>query len=188
MSALAYFSEIAQAESRIGSSVDDDSAVHRATIDEVECVRALFREYEASLDFDLCFQDFAEELADPFAYYVAIMLSKDGCVALRHLDEDTCEMKRLYVRSASRGRHLGRALAESIIRQGRDAGYSTMKLDTVPSMTEAISLYRSLGFKDTDAYRYNPIEGTLYLELDLTTSNLAPSRAALRNSVQPGKK
>jgi GNAT superfamily N-acetyltransferase len=149
--------------------VNDDGAIHRATKDEVESVRALFREYEASLDFDLCFQDFAEELADPLAYYAAVMLSDDGCVALRHLDEDTCEMKRLFVRSASRGRHLGRALAESIIRQAKDSGYARMKLDTVPSMAEAITLYRSLGFRETDAYRYNPIAGALYFELDLTT-------------------
>jgi ribosomal protein S18 acetylase RimI-like enzyme len=141
--------------------------IHRASKNETESVRALFREYEASIGFDLCFQDFEEELSDPFAFYASILLSDDGCVALRHIDEHTCEMKRLYVRSASRGRHIGRRLAESVIALARDAGYTKMKLDTVPSMTAAISLHRSLGFIETAAYRYNPIKGALYFELDL---------------------
>lgn len=148
--------------------MDDRDAIRRASTDEVEAVRALFREYEASLDFDLCFQGFDEELDDPFSCYVAILLSNDGCVALRRIDEHTCEMKRLYVRPDARGRHLGRALAESVVRLAKDAGYEKMRLDTVPSMTRAIDLYRSLGFKETDRYRYNPIEGALYFELDLT--------------------
>lgn len=148
--------------------MDDRDTIRRATSDEVETVRALFREYEASLDFDLCFQGFAEEPDDPFSCYVAILLSNDGCVALRRIDERTCEMKRLYVRPDARGRHLGRALAESVVRLARDAGYTTMKLDTVLSMTRAIDLYRSLGFKETDGYRFNPIEGALYFELELT--------------------
>lgn len=147
--------------------MNESDTIHRATKVEVDSVRALFLAYGASLDFDLCFQGFAEELDDPFATYVAILLSRDGCVALREIDARTCEMKRLYVRPESRGQHLGRALAESVIRLAREAGYARMKLDTVPSMTSAIKLYRSLGFKETSEYRYNPIEGALYFELDL---------------------
>jgi putative acetyltransferase len=143
--------------------------IHSASKDEAGVVRSLFREYEASLDFDLCFQGFEEELSDPFGCYEAILICAEGCVALRRLDEHTCEMKRLYVRPRARGRHLGRALAESAVRLARDTGYTKMKLDTVPSMASAIGLYRSLGFEETDGYRYNPIEGALYFELDLTT-------------------
>jgi putative acetyltransferase len=148
-------------------SVGDRDAIHHAQKDEVEVVRALFREYAASLDFDLCFQGFAEELDDPFGTYEVILLSDDGCVALRRIDSETCEMKRLYVRPTARGRHLGRALVDAVINNARDAGYLKMKLDTVPSMGAAIALYRSFGFEETDGYRYNPIAGTLYLELDL---------------------
>ncbi len=149
--------------------MNDTNAIHRATTEEADAVRALFREYGESLDFDLCFQGFDDELEDPFAIYAAIWLSDSGCVALRRIDEQTCEMKRLYVRPSARGRELGRALAESVIRFAKDDGYTKMKLDTVPSMTRAIGLYRSLGFKETGGYRYNPVEGALYFELDLTT-------------------
>ncbi|MGB9112227.1 MAG: GNAT family N-acetyltransferase [Acidimicrobiales bacterium] len=148
--------------------MDDRDAIHRASKDEDDAVRALFREYAASLDFELSFQGFADELDDPFGSYEVILLSDDGCVALRRIDDQICEMKRLYVRRDARGRHLGRALAEAVVRHAKDAGYLKMKLDTVPSMTAAIALYRSLGFEETEGYRYNPIEGALYLELDLT--------------------
>lgn len=141
--------------------------IESATKAQADAVRELFREYEASLDFDLCFQGFEEELDDPFASYEAILLASDGCVALRRIDTEVCEMKRLYVRPAARGTSLGRALAESIVQLAKDNGYARMKLDTVPSMTSAIKLYRSLGFRETDSYRYNPIEGALYFELDL---------------------
>jgi GNAT superfamily N-acetyltransferase len=142
--------------------------IHCATKEEADAVRALFREYGESLDFDLCFQGFGVELEDPFASYEAILISGQGCVALRRIDEQTCEMKRLYVRPAARGRRLGHAFAASIVQLAKDVGYKKMMLDTVPSMVEAINLYRSLGFKETHRYRYNPIDGALYFELDLT--------------------
>ena len=138
--------------------------------------RKLFQEYAASLDFDLCFQDFERELMELPGHYAPpagrLLLALDeremaGCAGLRLFVEDICEMKRLYVRPAFRGRGLGRALAEAVIRQAREIGYERMRLDTLGSMTQAIALYRSLGFDAIRAYRPNPICGAVYLELGL---------------------
>ncbi len=152
---------------RIGAAVDERS---------VSAARVLFREYAEGLDFALDFQDFEHELASLPGEYRAphgILLlawsggSPAGCVGVRRLGEETCEMKRLYVRPAYRAGGIGRRLAEEALRAGRSLGYRRMRLDTVPSMGAAIALYRSLGFVDIPAYRFNPIPGAVYLEVDL---------------------
>jgi ribosomal protein S18 acetylase RimI-like enzyme len=133
-----------------------------------EIVRGLFREYADSLGVDLSFQDFESEVGDPLGFYELVLLAEDGCVALRHIDERTCEMKRLYVRPAARGSGLGRRLAEAVIAAGRERGYDRMLLDTLPSMAAAQQLYESLGFRETAAYRHNPVPGATFLELELS--------------------
>jgi putative acetyltransferase len=144
---------------------------------DIEEARTLFKEYETATGVDLCFQNFEAELRGLPGDYAPpagrlFLLVGDagrtlGCVALRKIDEGTCEMKRLYLRPESRGTGAGRRLAESVIAEARAIGYERMRLDTLPSMQAAISLYRSLGFRETEPYRFNPVEGTLYMELDL---------------------
>jgi len=144
--------------------------------ESVEQIRKLFLEYAGSLDFKLCFQDFDKELKSlPGEYarpngrlYLAFERSKPvGCVGLRGLEEGVCEMKRLYVKPNNRREGIGRALAELVIRDAGDIGYSKMRLDTVAAMIPAITLYRSLGFKEIPPYRHNPIASAIYLERDL---------------------
>ena len=130
-------------------------------------MRELLREYADGLEVDLSFQDFEAELADPFGFYELVLLANDGCVALRRIDDHTCEMKRLFVRTKARGSGLGRHLAEAVIAEARSRGYTRMLLDTLPTMIAARALYASLGFRETEPYRYNPIPGTTFLELEL---------------------
>jgi carbonic anhydrase len=138
--------------------------------------RALFEEYAGWLGFDLDFQDFDDELEDlPRQYgppggclFLAEVEGQAvGCVGVRKLADGVCEMKRLYVKPELRGSGAGRLLVERSIAAARRLGYARMKLDTVPSMTAANALYRSLGFREIEAYRHNPIQGALFFELNL---------------------
>ncbi len=153
--------------------------VDALTVDGELIVRSLFKEYADSLGIDLCFQDFQEELATlPGSYAppdgrLLLAFHNDqpaGCVALRPLEPGICEMKRLYVRPAFRSLGVGKLLAEQVISEARTVGYRRMRLDSLPSMTAALGLYRRLGFREMPPYRANPIEGAVFLELELIES------------------
>jgi ribosomal protein S18 acetylase RimI-like enzyme len=140
---------------------------------DVAFARSLFEEYQASLGFSLCFQNFDAELAGlPGAYappegrLILAFAGEEpaGCVAFRKIGEGICEMKRLWVRPAFRGAGLGRRLAEDVLREARGSGYTRVRLDTLPSMAAAQALYVSLGFSDIPPYNDHPIEGTRFME------------------------
>lgn len=149
----------------------------------VPAVRALFEEYAAELGIDLCFQNFAEELMTlPGAYapprggvWIARVDGRDaGCVALRPLDTEAAELKRMYVRRAWRGHGLGRRLGRTALDFACTAGYRAVCLDTLSGMTEALALYRSFGFRPTCAYCHNPLPDTAWMALELDRQEVNP--------------
>jgi len=142
----------------------------------IATAKQLFQEYAESLEFDLCFQNFDQEMDDfPGQYspplgrlFLALSETRPiGCVGLRYFEKGICEMKRLYVRPDFRGQKAGRLLAEATIKAGKGIGYEIMRLDTLQPMKSANILYNSLGFREIDPYRNNPIKGAIYMELHL---------------------
>ena len=149
--------------------------------EQIDIVRALFREYAAWLGISLCFQGFDEELETLPGRYAPprgrLLLAMDGelpagCVALRPLDPASCEMKRLFVRASHRGQGLGRDLVLYVLRDAARLGYTQMRLDTLPVMAAAQRLYAALGFREIPPYYPNPVEGAVFMEIDL------PAKAA----------
>ena len=151
------------------------------TQSDIEQARTLFKEYEANLGISLCFQNFAEELANLPGDYAPpdgrLLLAREydqllGCIALRPLGPTTCEMKRLFVRPEYRARGLGRVLVEAVIEEAKKIGYTHMRLDTLPGiMDRAIALYRAAGFIEIPSYYQNPVDTATFMELDLITPN-----------------
>jgi len=149
----------------------------------LDATRAIFREYAASLDVDLCFQDFEAELAalpgeyaEPLGLLLLAMVDGEvaACGAYRAIADadyaNACEMKRLYVRRAYRRLGLGSMLARTLMQRAAEAGYSAMLLDTLDEMEAARELYAGLGFEEIPPYYYNPIPGAHYLKAELSDS------------------
>ncbi|HEY6804186.1 MAG TPA: GNAT family N-acetyltransferase [Pyrinomonadaceae bacterium] len=151
--------------------------IQATTTEEMDLVRTLFEEYAAGLGFSLCFQSFDQELAELPGRYAPpwgrlLLAYQDdapaGCVGLRKLDEETCEMKRLFIRSEFRKHGLGKVLVQRLIDEARRIGYKRMRLDTVPGvMDPAIRLYEDLGFDEIPPYYDNPFDDVKYMELSL---------------------
>lgn len=151
--------------------------IQAASPEEISQARELFREYGATPDFCVCFKGFDEEvqrLPGIYAPPEGCLLLADvegeaaGCIGFRKLEPRVCEIRRLYVRPQFRGQRLGRALAEAIIAQARQAEYHTARLGTLPVMKEAIALYQSLGFVPVAPYKDNALAGAIYMELALS--------------------
>jgi ribosomal protein S18 acetylase RimI-like enzyme len=158
------------------SPATDIRAVRSA--EDLRAVAALFEDYARSLPVDLGYQDFGAELASLPGKYAPpageLLLARleggaaVGCVGLRPLAEaGGCEIKRLYLKDAARGTGLGRALTLAVIARAREIGYRELRLDTLPSMTAAIALYRQLGFVEIAPYYAPTPPGTLFLALRL---------------------
>jgi ribosomal protein S18 acetylase RimI-like enzyme len=146
---------------------------------EIGEIKKLFIEYVQSLDTDLAFQDFETEIetlpgkytSPGGALIIALIDCKAaGCIALRKISDDICEMKRLYVKDSYRGFGIGIGLVNMIIEEAIMLNYRFIRLDTLPTMKKAQDLYKSLGFYEIEPYVYNPISGTKYLELELNAS------------------
>jgi putative acetyltransferase len=142
----------------------------------VERARSLFEEYQRAIGVDLCFQQFDRELASLPGDYApprgCLLLAYGagrpiGCVALRPLEDDVAELKRLYVRPHARQGGVGRKLVARVLDEARRLGYRCIRLDTLPSMQEAQRLYELFGFRQIPPYTQNPVEGARFMEVDL---------------------
>jgi putative acetyltransferase len=153
--------------------------LHANSDADIQQARALFEEYASGLGISLCFQNFDKELVNLPGDYASpdgrLLLAREddqlaGCIAMRKLEPNVCEMKRLFLRPAYRGKGLGRVLVKAIIDEALKVGYTHMRLDTLPGrMDKAIELYRSIGFVEIGPYCENPVDGAKFMELDLAT-------------------
>lgn len=157
----------------LGKSIALKKAVSPA---DFQTGKVLFKTYIRSLDFVLDFQDVDRELQHIDREYNdpegVLLLAMDegqavGCIGVRKFDDGIAELKRMYVDPHYRGQQLGRRLLEAAFTEASRLGYRSIRLDTVPTMHSAIALYRSFGFREIDAYRFNPIAGALYMEKEL---------------------
>ena len=155
--------------------------IRQATASDLPLVRALFREYEASIDAQYCFQSFEAELADLPGYYAApggcLLIARSGetaagCVALRRLEDKSGEVKRFFVREHYQGAGLGAELMTRLIANAQNAGFESLVLETLPTMRSANGLYERLGFVRRSAYHRNSAPGITHLSLSLKRAPL----------------
>ena len=142
----------------------------------------LFKEYASKIDVDLDFQNFNEEIDNLSLHYtrpngvLCLAFSYDqmpvGCFGVRKLDDSTCELKRMYVRAEFRGAGVGKQLLFRSLEIARELGYQKIRLDTLPGMKAALNMYKQAGFYEIEPYRFNPVAGASYLEMDLNKIHL----------------
>lgn len=163
-------------KSVIGEKDHRIELIYVTGVDRLDEIRKLFVEYAQSLDIDLCFQDFDQELetlpgkyAPPKGALILALVDDQpaGCIALRKISGDTSEMKRLFVRPDFRGLKIGSQLVSTIIEAAKVRQYKYIRLDTLSTMKNALGLYASFRFYEIEPYIFNPIQGARYLELKL---------------------
>ena len=142
--------------------------------EEVAAAKSLIRDYVTSIGVDLSFQNFDDEMENFPGMYCALLVAKEGkqyvgVVALKKLSDGICEMKRMYCDPAYRGRGIGRALSDALIKTAAAQGFTKMRLDTVLAAKESLALYHKLGFQEIAPYYENPLDDVVYMELSLTT-------------------
>ncbi len=155
---------------------DNFSIITAKTKDHFSEAKVLFLEYAKELDVDLCFQGFDKELEEIAVQYnapegVLLLLTDNdkniGCVGLRKMEDGAAEMKRMYIKKDFRGKGLSKLLIEQLLQHAKGRKYKSVRLDTLPQMKEAVNLYISFGFKEIQPYRFNPVDGTKYMEKQL---------------------
>ncbi len=150
--------------------------VEARTPKHYEAAIELFEAYAAGLGIDLKFQKFDHELqALPQMYgppQGELFLIENesvfiGCTAIRQLDDATCELKRMFIRPAFRGQHLGNELMEAAFEKARQLGYKTMRLDSLRRLVAAVKLYQKFGFVEISPYNFNPENDVVYFEKEI---------------------
>ena len=128
-----------------------------------------FRQYLSIQNFDEELAHLEHKYGPPYGrlYLAQYNGQPVGCIALRQLDDTSCEMKRLYVRPEFQGMHIGRKLTDKVIREAKKIGYSHLLLDTFPFLDKAIGMYHRRGFQELPRYNDSPMESTIYMKLDL---------------------
>jgi len=146
------------------------------TSDEFKHGEKLFQLYADSLKVDLSFQNFTDELKTINKQYNkpggALLIAYNGedaigCAGLRMINSEVAELKRMFVLTEYNGQGIGKKMLGIIIDIARELKYKKIKLDTLPGMIQAQRLYRSFGFVDIASYRFNPVEGTVFMEKEL---------------------
>ena len=140
--------------------------------EDIAAAKSLIRDYVTSIGVDPSFQNFDGEMENFPGMYCALLLAKEreqyvGVVALKKLSDGICEMKRMYCHPAYRGRGIGRALSDALIKTASAQGFTKMRLDTVLAAKESLALYRKLGFQEIAPYYDNPLDDVIYMELSL---------------------
>lgn len=157
-----------------------DSEIGPARPDELDAVRALYRDYRAYIESLYPFRPFDDDeiAALPGGYHLFVLRRNHqvaGCVAWSHWSDGIAEMKRLYVHPAARAQGDGRRLTEYVIAEVRALGYRTLRLDTLEAMASAIALYRRLRFTEIENYHGRPLPWALFFEMRFTRSDSTPA-------------
>jgi putative acetyltransferase len=157
-------------------TLNDIQIIEAITDSDYNTAKELFLEYASELEFDLCFQNFEEELKQlkkqygkpaGILYLIKYKNNFAGCAGVRKFSEGICELKRMYLKDSLRGKGAGRLLLNRAFEGALELGYRIMRLDTLPRMKAAIAMYEKTGFKEIEPYRLNPVEGAKYYEKDL---------------------